>query len=71
MRALLVAGITLIALGGFVLLRGGSFTTRRDVLKVGDLKVSADESHAVAPWMAGTAVLAGAVLVVVGYRGKA
>ncbi len=71
MRASTVAGIILIAIGGFFLVRGGSLTTRRDVLKVGDLKVTADESYPVAPWMAGTAMLAGVVLVVAGVRRKA
>ena len=71
MRASTVAGIILIAMGGFFLVRGGSLTTRRDVLKVGDLKVTADESYPVAPWMAGTAMLAGVVLVVAGVRRKA
>ena len=43
MRASLLAGIVLLGLGAFVLLRGASFTSRKDVLEVGDVKVTADQ----------------------------
>ena len=37
-----IAGIALLLLGLFLLLiRGGSFTTQRDVVKVGDVKLTA------------------------------
>jgi drug/metabolite transporter (DMT)-like permease len=71
MRTTSILGIALIAVGAFLFFRGGSFTTRKDVIKIGDLKVSADEEHPIAPWVAGVAVLAGAVLVVTGVRSKA
>ncbi|MBL0170187.1 MAG: hypothetical protein IPP90_05550 [Gemmatimonadaceae bacterium] len=71
MRASTIVGIVLIAVGGFLFFQGGSFTTRRDVLKVGDLKVTANESHPIAPWVAGAAILGGVVLVVAGVRRKA
>lgn len=70
MRTSAILGLVLIAVGAFVYFRGGSFTTREDVLKVGDLKVSADKTHPIAPWVAGVAVLAGAVLVVTGMKNK-
>lgn len=71
MRASTLVGIALIAVGGFLFFRGGSFTTRRDVIKVGDLKISADEERPIAPWVAGVAVLGGVVLVVTGLKKKA
>jgi hypothetical protein len=71
MRNTTIFGIALIAVGAFLFFRGGSFTTREDVVKIGDLKVSADREHSIAPWVAGVAVLAGAVLVVTGSRSKA
>lgn len=64
----LVAGVALLVLGAFVLLRGGSFTTRRDVLEVGDVKITADDKQSIPPWAAGVAVAAGLALVVVGVR---
>ncbi len=68
MRIPLIAGILLILAGAFVLLNGGSFTTRRDVLKLGDLKVSAEEQHPIRPWIAGVAIVAGVALVATGAR---
>ena len=71
MRASTLIGIALIAIGGFLFVRGGSFTTREDVVKIGDLKVTADEKHSIEPWVGGVAVLGGAVLVFNGLRRKA
>ena len=71
MRPLLIAGVLLLALGAFVLVRGGSFTTRRDVLKVGDVKITADEQQSVPPWVGGLALLAGLGLIVSGARRRA
>jgi hypothetical protein len=71
MRASTLIGIALIAIGGFLFVRGGSITTREDVVKIGDLKVTADEKHPIEPWVGGVAVLGGAVLVFTGLRRKA
>lgn len=68
MRGSVMLGIALIVVGTVVYLRGGSFTTRREVLKVGDVSVSAEERNPIAPWAAGLAVLAGIVLVTTGVR---
>jgi hypothetical protein len=71
MRPLILAGIVLLGLGAFVLLRGGSFTTRRDVLKVGDVKITADEQQSIPPWLGGVALVAGVVLIAAGARKRA
>ncbi len=71
MRTTTLAGLALMVAGAFFLVRGGTFTTRRDVLKIGDLKVSAEEQHPILPWVAGLAIVAGAVIVVSGLRRKA
>ncbi len=68
MRPLTIAGIILIAFGAFVLVRGASFTSRRDVLKVGDVKVTADEQRSIPPWAGWLAVVAGGALAVAGVR---
>ncbi|HNV75747.1 MAG TPA: hypothetical protein PLX31_13045 [Gemmatimonadaceae bacterium] len=67
----MLVGIVLIAAGAFVLLRGGTFTSRRDVLDLGGVKVTAEEQHPIAPWVAGAALLGGVALVVSGLRRKA
>ncbi len=66
-----IVGIVLIAVGAFLFYRGGSFTTNREVLKVGDLKVTAQERQPIEPWVAGAAVVGGLVLVASGMRRKA
>ena len=71
MRPLIVAGVLLLALGAFLLIRGGSFTTRRDVLEVGDVKVTANERQAIPPWAGWVALVAGAGLLAAGARKRA
>jgi hypothetical protein len=68
MRERLIAGVVIIALGAFVLLRGVSFSSRRDVLKVGDVKLTATEERSIPPWIGGAAIVAGLALVVAGAR---
>jgi hypothetical protein len=71
MRPLTIAGIILIAFGAVVLIRGASFTSRHDVLKVGDVKVTADEHRSIPPWAGWLAIAAGGVLAVAGGRPRA
>lgn len=70
MRISVIAGLVLLFAGIVILVQGGTFTTRRDVLDVGGLKVTASESHSVKPWIAGTALLAGVALLIMGVRGS-
>lgn len=65
-----IAGAVLIVVSLLVFFGGGSFTTKRDVLKVGDLKVTADEQRAIPPWAAGLGIAVGAVLLLSGARRK-
>ncbi len=69
-RGSVMLGIALMVVGAAVYFRGG-FTTNREVLKIGDVSVSAEERSPIAPWVAGLAVLAGIVLVTSGTRRKA
>lgn len=68
MRPLILVGIVVFGLGAFVLLRGASFTSKRDVLQVGDVKITADQEESVPPWLGGVAMVAGVVLIVAGAR---
>jgi hypothetical protein len=67
----MVAGVVLIGLGAFVLLRGADVTTRRDVMTMGDVKITADEKQAIPPWAAGVVVAGGVVLLAAGARKRA
>ncbi|HWA16220.1 MAG TPA: hypothetical protein VG817_07300 [Gemmatimonadales bacterium] len=66
MRPLVLIGVVLIAIGGFLLYQGGTFKTRDKLLEVGDLKVTTTDKHAVPTWVAGVALVAGLGLVVAG-----
>jgi len=68
MRPLLIAGIVLFGLGAFVFIRGGSFSSQKDVLSVGDLQITAEERQTIPPWAAGAAMVGGLVLIVSGVR---
>jgi hypothetical protein len=67
MRTSGVIGILLIALAVLVLI-GGGFATRHDVLQMGDMKVSMNDRQPFPPWVSGLAIIAGVVLVVTGTR---
>ena len=64
MRQSIIAGIVILGLGAFVLLRGASFTSKRDVLKVGDVKITADETQSIPPWVGWAAMLLGLGIIV-------
>ena len=71
MRRSTIAGIVILCLGAFVLLRGVNFTSRRDVIKVGDVKVTTDEDKSIPPWAGWAAVAVGGVLIVAGLQKRA
>ncbi|HEY9382980.1 MAG TPA: hypothetical protein VIP80_05655 [Gemmatimonadales bacterium] len=71
MKGTTIAGIVLVLVGAFVLLRGASFTSKRDVLQVGDLKVSATEHQSIPPWVGGAVLVVGVGLLVTGLRKRA
>jgi len=71
MRQYFIAGIVVFVLGAFVLLRGASFMTKRNVLEVGDVKITADEKQTIPPWTGGLAMVVGAALMAAGARKQA
>ena len=68
MKPLVIVGVLIAALGAFVLLRGLSYKTTDNVVKIGDLKVTAEEQHAVPAWAGAAAIAGGLVLVGAGMR---
>ena len=71
MRPLSLVGILLLALGAFILFQGMSYKSKDQVLKVGDLKASVTEKHAVPTWVGGLAIVAGVVLIAGGMKRRA
>jgi uncharacterized membrane protein len=71
MRPQALIGIVLVILGAFIVFRGVSYKSKDEVLKVGDLKASVEEKHAVPTWVGGIAIVAGVVLVAAGMKRRA
>lgn len=65
---LVLLGILLIAVGGYVILRGLNYTSERSVIRVGDFEASMEEKRPVPAWAGGLVVVAGLALVVAGGR---
>ena len=68
MRPLSLVGILLLAVGAFIVFRGASYKSRDEVLRVGDLKASVEEKHAIPTWVGGVSIVAGIVLLAAGMR---
>jgi hypothetical protein len=58
--------VLLILGGGYTLARGLHYSTRKDVVDVGGVRVSADNETEVPRWVGGAFALAGLVLVMRG-----
>jgi hypothetical protein len=63
MKPLVIAGIVIAGLGAYVLLKGLTYKSQSNVLKVGDLQVTAEEHRLVPPWVGGVAVVGGLVMI--------
>jgi UDP-N-acetylmuramyl pentapeptide phosphotransferase/UDP-N-acetylglucosamine-1-phosphate transferase len=58
-----ILGVAIIVIGAIVLLRGASFTRKEDIVKIGDVKVSADKKQSIPAWAGGVAIIAGIAVV--------
>ena len=71
MRPQALVGIVLLVLGAFILFRGMTYKSKDEVLKVGGVKASVEEKHAVPTWAGGVALVAGLVLLAGGMKRRA
>ena len=70
MKPLTLVGILAILAGGYILVRGLSFTSERNVLEVGPFKAAVEEKQAVPTWVGGLAVGVGLLMVIAGARSR-
>ena len=70
MKPASIIGILLILAGGWVTINGGSFTTREEIVDIGDIEISADRERPIPMWAGIGAIVLGGVLVVVGMQKK-
>lgn len=71
MRRMFPVGIVILAVGAWLLYRGVTFTSNRDVLEVGGIKVTAKERRSVPPWAGAAIIAVGAGLIIFGARKRA
>ena len=67
---LIVIGVLLIAAGIYVVAGQASYKSNKDVLDIGGLKASVQESHPVPVWAGAIGIVAGAGLMVAGARSR-
>lgn len=66
MKPLVLVGILLAAVGGFILVRGLTYTKDRSVLKVAGLEASVEERRSIPTWVGIVGIVGGLVLVAAG-----
>jgi drug/metabolite transporter (DMT)-like permease len=59
MRARQIAGLVLIALGLWIIIRPPSYSSQESVFKLGDIEAKMQEQHPVPGWAGGLALGAG------------
>ena len=70
MKMLTIVGAVLALFGGYVLARGMTYPSERNVLKVGDMQVTAESRRSIPPYVGGIAILGGLALIGVSLSGK-
>jgi hypothetical protein len=68
MRPLSLIGIVLLAIGAYVTFRGFTYSSKEEVLEVGDVKATVESKEAVPAWVGGIAIVAGVVLIAAGMK---
>jgi hypothetical protein len=71
MKPLAIVGLVLALIGGYVVVRGLNYTTRKDVVELGPLKASVKEERAIPTWVGGVLIAGGILLIATGMRRKA
>ena len=71
MRLIQIIGILCILAGGYVLVRGFTYTKQESVIEVGDFKAGVKEKKTVPPLVGGLGIVAGVGLIVLGGRRSA
>ncbi len=68
MRALQIAGLVLITMGLWFIIRPPSYSREESVFKFGDIEAKMRQEHSIPGWIGGIAVGSGVVLVVLGLK---
>jgi uncharacterized membrane protein len=68
MRLYQIVGVVLILAGIFVLWKRPTYTTRQDVVEIGEFKASVDQKESLPPWVGAAGIGAGVVLLLLSSR---
>lgn len=66
MKPIVLIGILIAAIGGFIVVRGFTYTKDKSVLEVAGLKASVEERQSVPTWVGIVGLVAGVGLIVAG-----
>jgi len=69
MRPLTIVGIVVALIGVVITVRGLSVSTQREVLRVGDMQVTAQETRSFPPWSGPVLIVVGVLVAGAGLRG--
>jgi uncharacterized membrane protein len=70
MRASIIFGLVLLALGAVITFRGMSYKTTDEVARVGDLKVTDTDKHGIPQWVGIAGIVGGVILIGAGATKK-
>jgi hypothetical protein len=65
MKPLSLVGVLLVVFGAFVVFRGLTYKSQSDVVKIGDLEISAEQRRTIPTWI-GVVGMVGGVLLIAG-----
>jgi len=63
MKPLTVVGVLLVVLGALVVFKGLPYQSRSDVVKIGDLQISAEQRRPIPTWVGVVGMVGGLLLI--------
>ena len=70
MKPITIAGIIIAVLGAVVLVRGLTYPDRENVVRIGDVHITANTEQSVPTWVGVAALVGGVLMVGAGMQGK-
>ena len=70
MKPMSIIGILLIVFGAFVVFKGLTYRSRTDTVRIGDVRISAEERRTIPTWVGVAALVGGLVVLTAGARGR-
>jgi uncharacterized membrane protein len=65
-----IIGVLLIVFGAFVVFRGLTYRSQTDSVRIGDVKITAEERRTIPTWVGVAALVGGLVVLTAGTRGR-